>query len=348
MGWILAIVAIILVVTFRKIFIPLAAVMAVALGGYVLYDKADSDRTERARIRNEKKLSERVDNALRNQSSVSRDWKVQTERDPASGKNVPRSASVTADSDLCRLEVEQRINGTRLAGIYCADLPISYYSDIEVKFSNRLTSDKMKLQKFSNGVDVYISSDQYVYSGNLAFDVFLKRMEEADRLALLLTFEGSGPRWISFSLAEATPALITIGAIPPKQIPLPTPSPSQPTQKNKEVERSQIPAKNPIGSSGTPANTEPDNASSNGTCQRGIARSGNECVKVAMPPNAVLDYTGSNWTCARGFSRTGNECVKVLMPPNAVLDYTGSNWACERGFSRSGNECRPVGVIIPE
>jgi hypothetical protein len=71
---------------------------------------------------------------------VVRQWEVSSETDPASGEEVPRYASVLSDDGLCRLQVEQRMNGTRLAGIYCSDLQISAERDIEVKFDNRSTS----------------------------------------------------------------------------------------------------------------------------------------------------------------------------------------------------------------
>src|SRR5688572_33013255 len=67
-------------------------------------------------------------------------------------------------------------------------------------------------------------------------------------------------------------------------------------------------------------------------CDRGYARTGNECRPVIVPPNASLDYYGHGWECKRGFARVGNECATVMVPANAKLDYYGHGREWNRGY----------------
>ena len=353
MAWIVAIICIILIVIFWRIFVPLAVVVAVGIGVLLLYLKVDSDRSERARLQAEKvvqekiaianaTIQERIAKAKASAGSVEREWEVSTEADPASGKNIPRTASVLSDNGLCRLQIEQRMTATRLAAIYCPGLKISPNDDIDVKFDNRATSDKMQITKFSNGDDVFISSNQATYNRRLQYDEFLQRMTVAKKVALLLTVEGAGQHWITFSLLGTGPALTTIGAIGPRDS-----GKQERTQRKASGTNSssinkpsdaQRPHANAIAQR-LPPNAELDYTGNNWKCERGYRRSGNDCIAVQLPPNAELDYTGSNWKCQRGYRRNGNDCSAVQLPPNAELDYTGSNWKCQRGYRRSGNDC---------
>ena len=161
----------------------------------------------------EQTVREKIANAKATAGDVLREWEVRSETDAASGEKVPRYASVVSDSGLCRLAVEQRIDGSALAGIYCSGLKISPYKDIEVKFDNRPMSDTMRIKKFSDGDNVYISSYQYDYSGHLSYNEFLRRLARANRTSLLLTVEGADQHWITFSLRGSSSALTKIGVL---------------------------------------------------------------------------------------------------------------------------------------
>jgi len=176
MAWLIAIICIILVIIFWRIFLPLALIAAVGFGLFMLYMLGESDRNERKRKVAEQTVRERITNAKAAVGGVVRQWEVGSETDPASGEKVPRYASVLSDDGLCRLQVEQRMNGTKLTGIYCWGLKISAYKDIEVKFDNRSTSDTMDIQSFSNSDAVYIPSHQSGYSSHLSYDEFLGRI----------------------------------------------------------------------------------------------------------------------------------------------------------------------------
>ena len=163
MVWLIAIICIILVVVFWRIFLPLALIAAVGLGLLLLYVQGESGRRAQRQKLEEQKVREaeqavrqRIATAKATAGNVVRQWEILSETDPASGEKVPRHASILSDDGLCRLQVEQRMNGVRLTGVYCSGLKILTYSHIEVKFDNRSTSDRMQIQGFSNGDDVYI------------------------------------------------------------------------------------------------------------------------------------------------------------------------------------------------
>ena len=202
-----------------RIFLPIALIAAVGLGLLVLYivmGVEDSDRNEHKRKLTEQTVREKIANAKATAGDVLREWEVRSETDPASGEKVPRYASVVSDSGLCRLAVEQRIDGSALAGIYCSGLKISPYKDIEVRFDNRPMSDTMRIKQFSDGDNVYIPSNQYDVSGHLSYNEFLRRLARANRTSLLLTVEEADQHWITFSLRGSSSALTKIGALSSK------------------------------------------------------------------------------------------------------------------------------------
>ena len=159
MAWLIAIVCIILLAVFWRVFAPIVAfaVVGAVLLGIVLYFNSESNKREYERKQQaERESVAREREATRAKlaqgnakaATVQRQWEVRTVKDPASGAAVPRTATVISDNGLCTLSVEQRLDGTKLTGIYCNDLNIlvdKYDGEIELKFDNRATSDKMPL-----------------------------------------------------------------------------------------------------------------------------------------------------------------------------------------------------------
>jgi len=227
MAWLIGVVCIILVVRFWRIFLPLAVLAGVVLGVFIGYLALQ----DRQRQRQQEASAESVRAKLRaSADGVARRWEVVSERDPASGELTPRTASVASDNANCRLQVEQRLNTTRLTGIYCAGLKVavSYPENVQVKFDNRPTSDPMQIQRLSDGDAVYIGSRQD--HNALQYDEFLTRIGSAQRVAIQLRFTDAGDYWQSFSLEGADEALLSIGAAKPPtqktQLPTPAPRPS--------------------------------------------------------------------------------------------------------------------------
>ena len=345
MSWLIGFICIILFVVFWRIFLPLALIAAVGVGMLYFYSTVQEKKQENKRIAEAQLVQERIrfatdvaNKKIANSKLtpiVEREWEVMSEVDPASGENIPRSATVLSDEGLCRLQIEQRTTGVKLAGIYCPGLTISASEPIDVKFDNRSTSDRMKVGQFSNSTDVFISSQQSKYDGNLQYDEFLRRMPEAKKVALQLKVKGASQFWTRFSLAGSKQALIQISAISPQG----SSTQSSPVRAIKEPG-------DQIGESNSrlPANSELNYSGHGWMCKSGFSQSGNECVPVQIPANAELNYSGHGWMCKSGFSQSGNECVPVQIPANAELNYSGHGWMCKRGFQQSGNGCVPVGV----
>ena len=369
MAWLIAIICIILVVVFWRVFAPIIAlaVVGAVLLGIVLYFNSESNKREYER----KQQAERESVARERESTraklaqgnakaavVQRQWEIRTEKDPASGASVPRTATVISDNSLCALSVEQRLDGTKLTGIYCDDLNIlvdKYDGEIELKFDNRATSDKMPLEVFSDSRSAYIPSSPVGSMRNaLPYGEFLRRMTEAKKVALSLHVAGIGQEWFVFSLDGCALALASIGAIEvwPRQ-PAQTATPSRPVAALRPATASPATAPTPpLGAPATqpptqtaraapqlPANAVLNVYGNDWVCARGYRHAGNECARVEMPQNAVLDVYGHDWTCVRGFRRIGNDCSKVELPQNAMLNVYGNDWTCVRGYRRAGNEC---------
>jgi hypothetical protein len=213
LAWVVGIICVVLIVVFWRIFLPLALVAAVALVLLFGYVQSENDKSERKRKATEQTVRQKIDNAKAIASTTARSWEVSSEADPASGAKIPRNAGVRSDDNLCWLQVEERLNGAKLTGIYCQGLKVSSWKDIEVKFDNRPTSDTMRLERFTDGDAVYIPSYQYTYSRQLSYDEFLRRMTGANKMAILLTFEEAGQHWVTFSLEGSNAALAKIGAL---------------------------------------------------------------------------------------------------------------------------------------
>jgi len=210
MEWLIAIICIILVVAFWRIFVPLALIVVVGI--WLLVGKEDQGG---GHGRHRELIKQKIENARTARlEDMVREWDVSFTTDPASGEEIPRHASILSDDGLCRLQVEERLNGVELTSINCPQLKVAAHQDIEVKFDNRPTSDTMDIQRFSNSDAVYIPSHQSAH--HLSYDEFLKRMAGANKVALRLTFEQADHYWFTFSLRGSGPALTAIGAVLPE------------------------------------------------------------------------------------------------------------------------------------
>lgn len=207
MGWLIAIVCVILVVVFWRIFAPIIAIAVAGIALLAIFFWIQDQREERRRAEAQRRLHERL-SVAGSALDTSRQWEVRREADPSTGELVPRTASIVSDDGLCQLNVESRIDGTRLTGIYCDGLKISAYEGVRVKFDSRPTAKGMQLQHFTDYENVYIPSGQY--SGNLGYDSFLAGLTEGRRMALRLKFIDAGEHWIRFSLKGSSRALAEV------------------------------------------------------------------------------------------------------------------------------------------
>ena len=82
MTYLIAILSVILVITFWRIFLPIALIAAVGLGLLILYINQESDRGARDQARAEEALRKRIAEAKAIGSGVDREWTVKSETDP--------------------------------------------------------------------------------------------------------------------------------------------------------------------------------------------------------------------------------------------------------------------------
>lgn len=209
MGWLIGIVCIVIAVYFWRIFLPLGLVVALAAGIFYLKTENENKKRDAQRKVEETVLRQKISAARANASTKGKKWKVWFENDPASGDKVTRGAYITSNDGLCELQVQKRLNGSRLTGLDCPDFKISEYDDIEVKFDNYKTSDKMDIKSYSDSDRVFIPSYQAEYSDFLSYDEFIKRLKVGKTVAIKIP--STGGVWMAFTLDGASVALEALG-----------------------------------------------------------------------------------------------------------------------------------------
>src|SRR5262249_38851773 len=193
MMWLIAIICIILAVVCWRRFPPVAILAAYALIVlFVVHPRSEHNRNE-LQGKTAEAPQPTIVTAKASTGAIVRLWQVSSERDPVSEAKMPRTASVLSDDGLCRLVVEQHIDARQTVGVYCPTLTLSLRRDIDVKFDDRPTSDTMRVERFSDGSDIYISRHQDSYS--LPYHEFLRRLALANKVAFLLNAENADKNW---------------------------------------------------------------------------------------------------------------------------------------------------------
>lgn len=111
MSWLIGIVAVVIVVYFWRIFLPLGVIAGLALGAFLLYEDYQSDQRKAEKAAAGAAIRERIDVARRSATAEAKSWHVRAEPDPASGVDVARAAWIESNDGLCTLTVEKRISG---------------------------------------------------------------------------------------------------------------------------------------------------------------------------------------------------------------------------------------------
>lgn len=189
--------------------VGLLIISALGVGGYYFYE--ENQREIKAKLKAEEtELRKRTIEAARSTATAEgKQWLLNLESDPASGEDIARRASIISNDGLCRMQVEERLNGTKLTGIYCSQFVINKYDGVEVKFDFLETSSGMPLETFSDGADVYIPSSSRSYSKENSYEVFINRLKTGKAVALKTkAFEGY---WVTFTLKDADVTISTLG-----------------------------------------------------------------------------------------------------------------------------------------
>lgn len=215
MSWLIGIVAVVIVVYFWRIFLPLGVVAGLVLGAVLLYADYQSGQKKAEKAAADAALRERIAAAQSTASAEGKSWHVRTEPDPASGREIVRAAWIQSNDGLCTLTVEKRINGAELTDLRCPGIVISQFDDISVKFNNQDTARPMRLDSYSNSDDVYIPKSQYGHSGQLSYQDFITGLTTAEAVAIELP--AAGGFWARFNLDSSAEVIQSLGKEFPAQ-----------------------------------------------------------------------------------------------------------------------------------
>ncbi len=186
----------------------LVLVAALGVGGFFYYDSYKREQRAEKEAKAAEIRKSQITAAQENATSEGKEWTNHYQSDPASKTMVARFALVESNDGLCKLTVEERLNGTRLTKIVCPLIEISPYDGLEVKFDFLPTSYRLPLKSYSDTSRVFIpSSDDRFRTG--FYDEFIKRLKTGSAVAIKTeAFEG---HWMTFTLYGAEKAISTLG-----------------------------------------------------------------------------------------------------------------------------------------
>lgn len=139
----------------------------------------------------------------------SEEWLCYSDFDPASNKEIIRTASITSEDGRCELTVQKRIDGTELTGLHCLGVKFSCYIDINIKFDKDEKSTKINITKFNDSDACYIPSNYDPYSGCMSYEKFLNGLVSNNAVAIQIPSDDSF--WARFSLKGSPEAINNLG-----------------------------------------------------------------------------------------------------------------------------------------
>ena len=152
-------------------------------------------RKERKREIAALEFRKKITAAQQNATPDGKEWVVYGEVDPASNKNIARTASIMSNDGLCYLTVQKRLNGNELTGLDCPGIKINKYRKIYVKFDTTEISEEMELKNYSDSDGVYIPS--YQFSLNMSYKNFINGLAASNAVAIKVP--SSEYFWVRFS-----------------------------------------------------------------------------------------------------------------------------------------------------
>ena len=190
------------VVKWIKRLLVLAVGSAILLVGLVFWDEYQREQAkerEKARVEGIVLSAQAIDN-----QSKTRDIIGKTEPDPASGTQIVRSVKIYSEDGLCNINIELRLDGTALTGIYCSNININPRDDLWVKFDTDDVSMAVDLDSFTDSEDVYIE-DGYPFK----YSAFVQKLRCSNSLALKIPAAYSF--WTRFHLSGTSTPIGQLG-----------------------------------------------------------------------------------------------------------------------------------------
>lgn len=170
-------------------------IFGLIFGGFMFYEQKLKKDKQEAIQQIERIIISAQEKSL---SSNNEKWVINGKRNPASGKNIARFASIQSDDGLCSLRVEQRIDGDELTSMHCEKFIIDPRTDINVIFDLNKDMYTMNIESFSDSDNVYIPSSQRVYNSHfgryeannsyyLSYKDFIKGLLTSNVVAVKIT-----------------------------------------------------------------------------------------------------------------------------------------------------------------
>ena len=303
--------------------LALVGVGLVALAGVFFY--LNDQSSERDRLRQQAAAQAELEEArkrrLNSESMSKNEWQVRYIKDPASGESTPRYASVYSRDGLFLLQAESRLNGTKLISFY-SQLNASafgyygYGDTLEIKFDGWDRSRRVRVGRFNESDDIYISDSVSSYS-EVSFSNLVRELAGQNTLAIRPKLKSLGQQWVTFPLTGSRSALTKIGFVS-----------ARPADGVRALQHP---------STTTPVPTRSTTMTSTGSNSPDVSKNVTtvRTSQIVVPENAYI--AGNNWYCSSGYRRIGNSCSRLVAPTNAYV--YGNNWHCNSGYRRVGNSC---------
>lgn len=215
MAWLIGIICVVIVVTFWRIFLPLGILALVGIIVLFILIANNEEKGTQEMAQQEKALQveelrqKKIAQARANATHEGKEWRLDYQKDPASGIMIARQAHIESNDSLCTLTIKkQLLNGVEAADIDCPDFNVSAWDGLEVKFSDASNSIMM-LFITSNGKDIHIYSWQDDSEGYLSYDDFIEGLKNNKSVAIKIQSEDD--IWTVFSLEGSSEALNQLG-----------------------------------------------------------------------------------------------------------------------------------------
>jgi len=211
MAWIIGTIVILFAVLYWRVSWLLGILVVIVVGSLAWYGHYVNEKNAREQEIATAALKQKIAKALENASPDGKDWHIKYELDPSSGMDVARNASIISNDGLCRLVVEKRFDGSDRTGLHCPDFKNYEDKDMEIKFDDAASSDKIDIGKFTNESGVYISPFLFVSPLYIDYKEFMNRLKVGKTLAIKIPAEEGV--WVNFNLEGGAEAVNKLGRV---------------------------------------------------------------------------------------------------------------------------------------
>lgn len=238
MPFLIAIISILIIVFFWRVFLPIAILLVIVIIIFVANNEnsaklreekvAESQRAEQEIYAQKQKQEEKdkleqkeqIETAKKNENqNNNKKWVIKYEAEPATNLPIARSAEIESNDGLCTLSIYSKLEGGSNSQIYCPKLGIylDYKKTIEIKFDSLTNSNQIGVNSYNNQSLLQINEpkdENFSNNGNLKYEDFVHFLFTANALAVKVP--SAINFWTRFNLSDKT-ALYSLGKIKSKE-----------------------------------------------------------------------------------------------------------------------------------